>query len=84
MVNNRDATGWKMFKVSTVENRFEEDMVTQALEKRGIPYLIRRFSDTAYDGIFIPQKGWAVVMVPHEYRKRAKAVIKDLKRDYGV
>lgn len=71
-----------MFKASTVGNRFEEDMVSLALEKEGIPFLIRRYSDTAYDGLFIPQKGWAAVMVPDEFMERAKAVIGELKRDF--
>lgn len=71
-----------MSKAGTVGNRFEEDMVSQTLEKEGIPFLIRRYSDTAYDGLFIPQKGWAAVMVPDEFMERAKAVIGELKRDF--
>ncbi len=71
-----------MLRVSIVANQFEEDMVSQALEEKGIPFLIRRYSDTAYDGIFIPQKGWAAVMVPDEYRERARDVIEDLKSDF--
>ena len=82
MADNRNAKLWKMFKASTVGNRFEEDMVSLALEKEGIPFLIRRYSDTAYDGLFIPQKGWAAVMVPDEFMERAKAVIGELKRDF--
>jgi hypothetical protein len=82
MSKKRDARRWKMLKVSTVGNRFEEDVVSQALEEEGIPFMIRRYSDTAYDGIFIPQKGWASVMVPDEFMEKAKAIIKGLKRDF--
>lgn len=82
MVNKGNSRRWKMFKVGTVWNKFEEDMVSQALQKREIPFLIRRYSDTAYDGLFIPQKGWAAVMVPDEFMERAKAVIKDLRKDF--
>ncbi len=71
-----------MVKVLTVENRFEADMVSQALEKEGIPFLIRGYSDTAYDGLFIPQKGWAAVMVPREFREKAKTMVEDLRRDF--
>jgi len=84
MSKNPGPKGWKMLKVSTVDNRFEEDIVSQALEKEGIPFLIRRYSDTAYDGLFIPQKGWAAVMVPKDFVERAKAVIGDLRKDFKI
>ena len=73
---------WKMVKAGTLESKFEEDMVSQALETEGIPFLIRRYSDTAYDGLFIPQKGWASVMVPGEFMERAKAILDNLKTDF--
>jgi hypothetical protein len=78
--NNMDH--WRMLKVTTLENRFEEDTVAEALKKEDIPFLIRRYSDTAYDGLFIPQKGWATVMVPAEFQERAKAVIEKIKEDF--
>jgi hypothetical protein len=73
-----------MSRAATLGNRFEEDIVSQALEKERIPFLIRRYSDTAYDGLFIPQKGWAAVMVPHEFMDRAKALIEDLRKDFKI
>jgi len=82
MTGRRDVKRWKMSRAGTLDNRFEEDMVSQSLEKEGIPFLIRRYSDTAYDGLFIPQKGWAAVMVPDEFVERAKAVIGNLKEDF--
>lgn len=84
MPDNRDVTRWKMSRAATLGNRFEEDIVSQALEKERIPFLIRRYSDTAYDGLFIPQKGWAAVMVPHEFMDRAKALIEDLRKDFKI
>ena len=45
-------------------------------------FLIRRYSDTAYDGLFIPQKGWAAVMVPMEFVERTKELIGNLKEDF--
>ncbi len=82
MGDKRDAARWKMSRISTVANKFEGDRVSHALEKQGIPFLIRRYDDTAYDGLFIPQKGWAAVMVPDEFVEKAKAVIENLKRDF--
>ena len=82
MTQNQDISDWKMTKAGTLGSRFEEDIVSQALEKEGIPFLIRRYSDTAYDGLFIPQKGWAAVMVPKEFVERTKEVIGNLKEDF--
>ena len=82
MTNEQEGRRWKMSKVTTVGNRFEEDLVSQALEREGVPFLIRRYSDTAYDGLFIPQKGWAAIMVPEEFVEKAKTVVRDLKWDF--
>jgi hypothetical protein len=67
-------------KVETVENRFEGDRISQALREAGIPFLIKSFLDTAYDGLYIPQKGWGVVMVPKENTEEAKRLISEVKK----
>jgi len=82
MTEKNDTDHWRMLKVMTLENRFEEDTVAEALKKEDIPFLIRRYSDTAYDGLFIPQKGWATVMVPVEFQEKAKALIEKIKEDF--
>ena len=66
-------------KVGTVENRFEGDRISQALQEAGIPFFIKSFLDTAYDGLYIPQKGWGVVMVPEKNREEAKRLISEVK-----
>jgi len=67
-------------KVTVAENKFEADLISQTLQQEGIPCLIRSYHDTAYDGIFIPQKGWAAIMVPEELKERAEAVIAELRQ----
>ncbi|MCJ7547998.1 MAG: DUF2007 domain-containing protein [Deltaproteobacteria bacterium] len=67
-------------KVTVAENRFEVDLITQTLQQEGIPCLIRSYHDTAYDGIFIPQKGWAAVMVPEKLEEKASAIIAELRQ----
>jgi hypothetical protein len=67
-----------LVKVFTLKDRFEADVITQQLEKEGIPFLIRSFKDTAYDGIYIPQKGWGEVSVPEKEKERAKEIIDTL------
>ncbi len=67
-----------LVKVFILKDRFEADLVTQALEKENIPLMVRSFKDTAYDGIYIPQKGWGEVRVPEKERVRAQEIIATL------
>lgn len=66
-------------KVAVASDRFEADLISQALQEEGIPHLIRTYHDTAYDGIFIPQKGWGAIMVPKEMQQQAEAIIAELR-----
>jgi len=59
------------------ENRFEADILCQALEREGIPASCIRHEETAYNGIFIPQRGWGAILVPLTQRERALAVIRE-------
>jgi hypothetical protein len=70
-------------KAGIVENRFEGDRVSQALKDAGIPFLIKSFLDTAYDGLYIPQKGWGAVMVPEGIREVAEKLISEVKKSFG-
>jgi len=67
-------------KITVAENQFEADLITQTLADEGIPCLIRSYHDTAYDGLFITQKGWAAVMVPEESAHKADALITELRQ----
>ena len=69
-----------LVKVFTLKDRFEADVIKSELEKEGIPVLIRSFSDTAYNGIYIPQKGWGEVRVPESKQERAREIIDALEK----
>jgi hypothetical protein len=69
-------------KAGIVENRFEGDRVSQALNEAGISFLIKSFLDTAYDGLYLPQKGWGAVMVPEEFREEGKRIIFEIKKTF--
>ena len=69
-------------KAGIVETRFEGDRVSEALGEAGIPFLIKSFLDTAYDGLYIPQKGWGAVLVPEEYLNEARKVISEVKNTF--
>jgi len=67
-------------RIFTAENQFEADVIKDLLEREGIPVLIQSFTDTSFDGIFIPQKGWASLMVPREHRPKAENIIEAYKK----
>ena len=64
-----------MVRIHTVENRFEADLLVQALRQENIPVLLRRFEETAYDGLFVTQMGWGALLVPGDYEEEAASVI---------
>jgi hypothetical protein len=67
--------------VHTLANRFEGDLLVQALEREDIPVLLRGFEETAYDGLFVGQRGWGWLQVPEAHEARAKEVIARVSRD---
>ena len=69
-------------KAGTVENRFEGDRVSRALHDAKIPFLIKSFLDTAYDGLYVPQKGWGVVMVPEHLSAKAEEIVSEVKTSF--
>jgi hypothetical protein len=70
-------------KVGTIENRFEGDRISHVLQEAGIPFLIKSFLDTAYDGLYVPQKGWGVVMVSEGHKTEAGRLISEVKKTFA-
>ncbi len=64
--------------VKVAENAFEADRIREALEQEGIPVLVRTFQDTAYDGIYVAQKGWGYVEVPEPEKARAEKIVAEI------
>ena len=50
-------------------------LLQHELTSRGIRTLIRPYEDTAYDGLFIPQKGWGALFVPSREADRAREIV---------
>jgi hypothetical protein len=63
-----------MVLLRVLENRFQADVWCQALKSEGIEYLLRTYEDTAYDGLFVSQKGYASLYVEESRLKRAREV----------
>lgn len=64
--------------VHTLSNRFEADVLLDALKREGIHPILRTFEETAYDGLFVCQRGWGWLMVPQEHAAAALSIIKPL------
>lgn len=66
-------------RVHVIENIFEEDIIKDALDKEGIQYTVKEFKDTAYDGLFILQEGYATLFVRERDKEAVLAVLNPLK-----
>lgn len=64
--------------VHRLSNRFEADVLVDALKREGIPVILRTFEETPYDGLFISQRGYGLILVPEETVQRAKEILKPL------
>ena len=66
-------------RIHTIENIFEMDMLKDALEREGIDYSVKEYKDTAYDGLFILQKGYAALFVKEKDKETALTIVKNVK-----
>ena len=73
-------TAEEFVPLQTADDRFAADVMRDALEKEGVPVLVRSFADTSFDGIFIPQKGWGMILVPAEFYERARQIVISLEQ----
>lgn len=68
-------------KIATVGNLIEAQMLEALLKERGIPYRMRSFHDTAYDGLFQFQKGWGEVYAPAEHKQEIIDILQNGRSD---
>ena len=68
----------RLIPIYTLANRFEADLLMDALHRDGVPAILRSFEETAYDGLFVPQRGWGQILVPEECVSEAHDVMMPL------
>jgi len=61
-----------MVLLRVLDDRFQAQVWTQALEAEGIPHRLRTYEDTAYDGLFVTQRGFASLYVEETWLARAR------------
>ncbi|MCB2186843.1 MAG: deoxyribose-phosphate aldolase [Deltaproteobacteria bacterium] len=67
-----------MVRLKELDNRFEADVWSDVLTQEGIAFRIRSYMDTAYDGLFVSQKGYATLFVEEEDLPRAQALEREM------
>ncbi len=66
-------------KTAMLENEDEARLVQSILTERGIPYLMRSYHDTAFDGLYQTLKGWGFVSAPVSYKEEVLKIISDIR-----
>ena len=70
-------------KIVVLENGIEAQLIGSVLDQRGIPYRIRSYHDTAYDGLFQFQKGWGQLLAPLSHQQEILTVVEDVRSTYN-
>jgi deoxyribose-phosphate aldolase len=70
--------GWALLR--EMENRFQADLWMQALEAEGLATHLRTWEETAYDGLFVGQRGWGWLYVEEAELERAWRIDAELER----
>jgi len=58
----------KTERILVFDNEIEAGLLSEILNTKQIPHMIRSFHDSAYDGLFQVQAGWGILEAPEEYR----------------
>ncbi len=67
-------------QIAVLEDPFEAQLMTAACDDRRIPYRIRSFHDTAYDGLFQFQMGWGALWAPEQFRKALLEILATIRQ----
>ena len=79
MPSNRDL---EYINIVVLENGIEAQLIGSILDQRDIPYRIRSYYDTAYDGLFQFQKGWGQLLAPPSHRQEILTVVENVRSTF--
>jgi hypothetical protein len=68
----------KYKKILVIDNEIIAQLLSGILTEKQIPYMIRSYHDSAYDGLFQAQLGYGHVEAPLEYEEEIKEIYTDL------
>lgn len=65
-------------KIVDIKNHALASILEGILKKENIPFVIKSYHDTAYNGIFQVQYGWGFVQAPEEYKEKIIKIYNEL------
>ncbi len=63
-------------KILILENQIEAKLMEEILTDKDIPFIIRSYHDSAYDGLWQMQSGWGHIEAPPKYKEEILEVYK--------
>jgi hypothetical protein len=68
-------SGGPLARVHTLSSEFEAHVLSNALHVEGIEAVVQTYRELAFDGLFVPQRGWGCIVTRVEEAERALEVI---------
>ncbi|MFH1220963.1 MAG: hypothetical protein V1694_10990 [Candidatus Eisenbacteria bacterium] len=65
-------------KIQVLRNEIEAHLMEQALTEQDIPFRLRSYHDSAYDGLYQAQKGWGHIEAPESCKEEILAIYEEL------
>jgi len=63
-------------KILLLDNQIEAKLMEEILTEKDIPFIIRSYHDSAYDGLWQMQSGWGHIEAPPKYKEEILEVYK--------
>jgi len=66
-----------LVRVHVLGNEIEAQVLADVLEREAIHFVIESYRELAFDGLFLPQRGWGCVLTREQDAARAARVISE-------
>ncbi len=64
-----------MEMIAKLDNEIEAQILSETLESRGVPHVIKSYHDAGFNGLFQFTMGWGHVEAPGEAREEVEEVL---------
>ena len=68
----------KAVRILVLDNEIEAKLLEEILTEKQIPYLIRSYHDSVYDGLFQVQSGWGHLEAPASFREEILKIYEEM------
>ncbi|MDX2443837.1 MAG: hypothetical protein QNK30_08555 [Bacteroidales bacterium] len=68
-------------KILVLDNQIQAKLMEEILTEKKIPFIVRSYHDSAYDGLWQMQSGWGHIEAPPDYRDEILEVFKIINED---